>query len=578
VAFSPDGTRLVSGGYDSTVRLWDARTGAELVVWPTDRPYLVSVTFNPSGDRVFAGDGSSRGRVYVWDASARGAFTVLEDDEALADALAFSPDGRLLAAAAEEGALRIWDLAARTRRVVLDGGGGSVSSLAFDPAGGQLACGDDDGTVNVREPASGRILRRLEGHTLRVNSVAFSRDGAELVSASADGTVRVWDTRTGKALAERQFDEQASAVLFMPDGATIVVGSGDPNSLTTGLRRTLHLWHWKSGAITATADGMDRGAVIALALSPGGERVAVTGSGHMESRIWSAQLERQLATLAGHNRPVHDIAFTPDFTRIVTASSDGTVRLWDAETYEPLLVLRDPSAESVRRLAVSPDGSLIATVAGNRIHLWDSRSASPLEARELVSGLFEQLVFSTDVVERLRSDRSLGAQAREAAIRLAEWRGDNPRRLYEDSWNVVKAPGAVAAAYGLALRRAELAVRLAPWETGFVAALGAAHYRLGQYEPALAVLTADGARPSGGSARQKAFVAMAYCRLGQAQAAEPLLDDLRRPREADSTGMDSNMAALLRGAAGSTAMNSDLAALLREADATCTTPAGARSP
>jgi hypothetical protein len=182
-----------------------------------------------------------------------------------------------------------------------------------------------------------------------------------------------------------------------------------------------------------------------------------------------------------------------------------------------------------------------------------------LEATRLVNRLFVQLAFSRDVVKHLESDRALPAALRDAAIRLAESRGDDPQQLEGRSWSIAKAPNGESTTYRLAVRCAELSAHLAPWESRFITTLGAAYYRVGEYERSLTILTRQGSRPSGENRLETAFIAMAHHRLGHATTARALVDDLRGPLENRSREPFREI--------------QDLPALLREAETTLASPA-----
>src|SRR5712671_3511287 len=195
VGFSPDGSRIVSGSSDNTIRLWDAETGD-----PIGKPLeghssdVDSVGFSPDGSRIVSG--SSDNTIRLWDAETGDPIgKPLEGHSSLVDSVAFSPDGSRIVSGSWDNTIRLWD--AETGDAIgkpLEGHSSYVNSVAFSPDGSRIVSGSFDNTIRLWDAETGDAIGKpLEGHPRLVNSVAFSRDGSRIVSGSSDNTIRLWD-------------------------------------------------------------------------------------------------------------------------------------------------------------------------------------------------------------------------------------------------------------------------------------------------------------------------------------------------------------------------------------------------
>src|SRR5712675_1856739 len=152
VAFSRDGSRIVSGSWDKTIRLWDAETGD-----PIGKP--------------------------------------LEGHSSRVESVAFSPDGSRIVSGSSDNTIRLWDAETGDPIVKpLEGHSSSVESVAFSPDGCRIVSGSSDNTIRLWDAETGDAIGKpLEGHSSGVNSVAFSPDGSRIVSGSEDNAIRLWD-------------------------------------------------------------------------------------------------------------------------------------------------------------------------------------------------------------------------------------------------------------------------------------------------------------------------------------------------------------------------------------------------
>ena len=550
LAFSPDGTRLASASEDRSVRLWDVQSHVATAILPASISQgMSSLAFDPTGQRLFAAEHAiNAANIKVWDVVSPEGFSILAATEKVIVG-AFSPEADLLAVSNEGGSVSVWNVGARQVQATLRDAAGKISWPVFDPRGGRLG-GAIGTTARIWDLATGRPLVTMAGHTQDLSSVAFSPAGTEVITTSPDKTARVWDAVSGRALAKLEVAEQVNAAVFTADGAFAIVGSGDPGlgQAPGSHRQTVHRWDWRADKVTASIDGRDGGAVMSVAISPDGRRIVLSGSSQLMAHVWDDRLETRICVTTHQSDPIDQVFFTADSRRVVGTLWDGTVRVWDAETGDSLLVLRHGNRRAVG-LAVSPDSSRIATSDARRIYLWESRSQQELKASALVESLFKELALAGDVVAHLERDRTLAPDVREVALRLAQRATDDPQALNERAWKTVRTPGAGAEASRAALRLAEAARRTAPWTTTHVTTIGLAQYRIGDYQQSIATLESDG-KPA--TATRSTILAMARFKIGQIDQARALLEKARttlgaRKPSADLTALMTEAERLLAG-------------------------------
>jgi WD40 repeat protein/serine/threonine protein kinase len=311
--------------------------------------------------------------------------TLQAPDKHLINAVAFSPDGRLLASAAADRTVRVWDLAAGRTVLTLRGHQDSVACVAFSPDGKRLATASQDKTVKLWDAGSGRALRTLKGHLWQVWGIAFSPDGRRLASAAGDRTVRIWDLATGRTLLTLKGHQYpVTCVAFSPDGKRLASGSSD---------QTVRLWDAATGRETHTLRG-HAFAVARVAFSPDGTRLA-SGSWDNTVRLWDPVTGRVERTLTGHTHWVLGLAFSPDGRRLATGSMDRTVKVWELDT-QKVFTFRGHT-NTVYTVAFAPDGLALASGSFDRtIKVWDTSTAPECLVLEGRAGPLFGVAFSPD--------------------------------------------------------------------------------------------------------------------------------------------------------------------------------------
>jgi WD40 repeat protein len=355
VAFSPDGTRIVTGSWDNTAKVWDARTGTALLDLKGHKGPVSSVAFSPDGTRIATGNGDKTAK--VWDAGTGTPLLELKGPTiGVVTSISFSPDGTRILTGSWDKTAKVWNARTGTALLDLKGHTDRVTSISFSPDGTRILTGSDDQTAKVWDARSWTPLVELKGHKVSVYSVAFSPDGTRIATGSYDQTAKVWDVRRGTPLLELEGHTDAvSSVAFSPDGTRIVTG---------GFDQTAKVWDAQTGAKVLDLKG-HKDWVTSVAFSPDGTRIA-TGS-RDNTKVWDARTGTALLDLKGHTNLVESVAFSPDGTRIVTGTRDQAVKMWDARTGQEVNGERIPPTPWPGQ--ISPDGRWIAHVAGSRVEL-----------------------------------------------------------------------------------------------------------------------------------------------------------------------------------------------------------------
>jgi WD40 repeat protein len=382
-AISPDGGRLVTASADRTARLWDGKTGVPLGKALRHAHEVTCVAFSPAGDLVLTG--SRDCTVRLWEAEdGEPAGEPLQRDDAVT-CLTFNPDGLRFVVGSDDGAARIFELETMKPLGLTLRHSGAVRSVAFSPAGDRVLTGSSDGTARVWDAATGDAVTSPLHHEAEVNSVAFDADGSRILTASADGAARIWaaeelrpaDYRPpGRTLIDVALTHELSDLMtirrieFRADGKnTVELRTGD--SLTFDRTRVL-----SSGNATTSVSDLRNGhtvrfvhgtPVVCAAISSDGARV-LTATEDDRIILWDAETGEVIGDPLPHPGEITLLLFSPDGEAFAT-HSNGAVRVWSTDTREPLgqpALHEDP----VTGMAVSPDGERLLTWSRHTAYLW----------------------------------------------------------------------------------------------------------------------------------------------------------------------------------------------------------------
>ena len=381
VAFSPDGSTIVSGHDSGGVLVWDVKTGKRKQILPTEQEWVSSVAFSPDGKIIASGGACGEGMcsgITLLDTqtgeqlkSFGGLHTTLS--------VCFSPDGKTLASSGDEwnSNIRLWDVQTgellktlKKRTAFEDFEGLDVNSVVFSPDGNIIASGSGNGAIRLWNVHTGEFIKYLVGHTKSVNSVVFSPNGNRLMSTGEDG-VCLWDISTGEFIKKVQVPAVGAA--FSPDGNTCAIAS----EMGIFVRNAHTLQFLESltenrGSEDNNFRGKDIGSIQSVAFSPDGNMIVSCGGNNIH--LWDSDTNQLLNTLIRHTEPINTVVFSPDGETIASGSSDRTIRLWDVNTREQIKTLMGHT-DSVNSVVFSSDGETIASAGNDRtIRLWNANT------------------------------------------------------------------------------------------------------------------------------------------------------------------------------------------------------------
>ena len=428
IQYRQDGRRIVSGGYDGSVRTWDPMTGKQVQLFAGHQRPVTDVSY--SGNGKWIASASHDGTVKIWSSRSGALEKTLTGHEGSVLCVAFSPDGERIASSGVDQIIRIWnresgeqikELVGHNKQVwaldfnshgtqLVSGSGNPYSvdnsgfariwdietgeqlrqlnetlepilSVEFSPddskivtAGGDPYTANKQGEIKLWNAQSGEFLTSFKGHTSWVSSAAFSPDGSQILSGSWDRTVKLWDIRTERLLRTfHGISSRVHSVGFSPDGSRVVSGCGDGSPHT--LSSFVQIWDAKTGDEAYTIP-RHNGVAHSLDFHPSKSRL-LAGSG-ADAFVWDTNNWERVQTLSDHNDLIQCVSYSPNGSKIATGSRDFSIKIWDALSGKVLRTLKGHKFP-VLCLAFSPDGSKLVTGSGEypnpaTIKLWDVNS------------------------------------------------------------------------------------------------------------------------------------------------------------------------------------------------------------
>ncbi len=417
-AFSPDATRIVTAGGDGTARVWDAITGKPLYTLSGHTDAIYSVAFSPDGTRIVTASNDRTAR--VWDATSGQSLLVLRGHRDVVHDAVFSPDGTRVVTASDDQTARVWDVT--TGRMLSSWHEAGVAGAAYSTDGryvlttGWNAAAHTDWSATARlwDARANRVLFTLTGHTKPIDSMAFSLDNRRVATASMDGSVNVWDILSRRRIATLRAPAPVDSVIFSDDGARVATALGSNAD-------TAYVWDLRTQRVIATIHPTNwTGTINSVAFSGRDGARVVTTSSDGTVREWDARTGQAWSRGSGLFPPVvistagteYNALFSPDNRLLLTSGASNAVELWDAATGERVAEL-DGHTATVSSASFSPDGRYLATAsADGSVRVWDVAARRQLDLLDPSMGPLNYAALTRD------GKRIIVASARDGTTRI----------------------------------------------------------------------------------------------------------------------------------------------------------------
>jgi len=370
VAFAPDGNSIVVGCADSKAYIWDMK-GQKLHELVGHTEPVLSVSYRADGALIMT---SGRDRtIRLWDAATGQVVNTLTGHMDEVVKAVFSPDKKHIATSSADRTVRVYDIETfptgtiYSLRAVLTGYPGSVYALAWAPDGKSLVAGGELGALRYWDVNDQASLRVYRGVAQTIGSVTLTKDGKQALLSTYGGYAYLRDTSTG-LLLNFFGDSGTVAAAISPDGHLIALGGSDGAITLIELnadrtQKSARTFSGHTDLITSINFSTDNGSLV-------------TASNDGTARVWRVA-DAQSVVLKGHTSRVLNAVFSPDGKSVLTGSDDNTARLWESASGKSIRILIGFDG-SVDGTAFSPDGKQVAAASEEGTNVFDAESGKEL--------------------------------------------------------------------------------------------------------------------------------------------------------------------------------------------------------
>lgn len=369
VSYSPDGSRLGSGGGDGAVRFWNTTTSLPMHTCLGHKNHILCACWTPDGKTFITAD--RNGEIRIWDPkTGNGLGQPLRGHKKWVTSLACEPfhsdpTCSRLASSSKDHTVRIWNIYSGRLLTVISGHSDSVECVKWGGSGLVYSCSRDRTimvwAVDGHGPSQPKIVRTLSGHAHRINTLALN----------CDYVLRTGCYQLGGPKLDRQGAEGDLQAAALQRYQAVAGSEGSGERLVSGSDDfTLFLWSPQEGKQPVARMTGHQQLVNDIVFSPDARYIA-SASFDKKVKLWCGKTGRFLATCSGHVGSVYRVAWSADSNYVVSASKDSTIKLWSVKDPKKAKFTLPGHADEVYSLDWSPDGTQVASGSKDRtIKIW----------------------------------------------------------------------------------------------------------------------------------------------------------------------------------------------------------------
>ena len=402
--YSPDGRKIVSGAYDKTLKIWDAESFVELATLQGHLDVVYSCSFSPDGRRIISGSWDKT--IKIWDTESGDEIMEISVDRGNGiESCAYSPDGNvILASSLATEFISLYDAVnGENLSSILSEETSILGKFSVSPDGKKIALCNNSGEIKICDVKNHKVLALSPKYYLSGESCAFSPDGRKIISSFFDGFgLKIIDSKSIPIIINKECHHgKINSCAYSADGLSIVSSSADDG--------TIIVWDSKNGEKRASLEierviGFNKKTICMF--SPDCTKI-LFGSSNGTIKIWDRVSKKEILAITGLSNGniggLDDCTFSPDGLRIASVFGDGWIKIFDSESGEEVIAINENSRR-IFACKYSPDGrNLVTTTMYGVLNIWDAGSGKKIRSLNSKFSVHTNCAYSPDGLQIISS-------------------------------------------------------------------------------------------------------------------------------------------------------------------------------